>query len=96
MSLSIGSITVNVDATYSGSGMAKAIMDSEVAGFESLFAGIVWGALGSPLTLAVKRAQIEALAAKSRELASKLVPYLKDHVVVRITVDGDEYTGTIE
>lgn len=105
MSLSVGSVTVNADATYSGTGLAKAIMDSEVAGWVEAF-GTYFDGGGTihppgffgpnPLKADIKREQYEALAAKSRELAAKLVPYLKANVVVRVDVDGDEYIGTIE
>lgn len=101
MSLQAGSVTVASDASYSGTGLAKALMDGYA---------VVWnvqrarppivGADGpvtsqmsdGPYVEAIKLATFKEWAALANALAGQIVAYITTHAVVH--VGGDE--GTIE
>lgn len=93
MSLSAGSVTVNPDATYSGSGMALALMDGEVAAFNALWAGLeaILATIPGANYSAWHLQNIQALATKCEAQATALVAYLTANTVVHVGSD----TGTI-
>jgi hypothetical protein len=88
MSMQAGSVTVASDASYSGSGLAKALMDAHVATVEALVATQIT-ASRIPTTAtsqaAMKLSIRHTLAAQANAYASALVAYLQANATAHVT-----------
>lgn len=89
MSLIAGTITVSgVDASYTGTGLALALMDAEVADFALLMTSVNMPAasITAANTLAFKPPRHQRFKAKSEAFAAAIINYLTANGVITVPV----------
>jgi hypothetical protein len=90
MSMVAGSVTVASDASYTGSGLAKALMDAHVATAEALAAAQLAAAqiTTTPSSQAAMKLGIrQGLAAMANAYASALVAYVQTNATAHVTTE---------
>lgn len=98
MSLVAGTITVSgVDASYTGTGLALALVDAEVADFALLLTSVNMPAasITAANTLAFKLPRHNRFKAKSEALAAAIIGYLTTNGVITIPVATNQIDSGI-
>ena len=93
MSLLAGTVTVSgVDASYTGTGLALAIMDAEVSDFALLLTSVNMPAasIAAANTLAFKLPRHQRFKAKSEALAAAIVNHLTANAVITVSVAAND------
>ena len=89
MSLVAGSVTVNPDATYTGTGLALAIMTALATTIDAR-----WPPDGTPGTPS-KRTMHDGLAESANALATAIVSHITANAVVTVPVSTNELASGV-
>jgi hypothetical protein len=99
MSMQPGSVTVAGDASYTGTGLAMALMDAHVATAEALVASQIAAsqiATTPASQLAMKLAIRQGLAAMANAYGSAMVAYLQANATAHVTTQVLALTPTAD
>lgn len=78
MSLVAGTVTINPNGTYTGTGLAKTLMDAKVTSWDA-----------SPLPLPIRLTMYEAYRREAEATASALVAFITANAVVSVAVPAN-------